>query len=272
MNTTDWFSQYRDWPPRKAMLKLDYRGHLIYLFAFIIVVSFFSVPNAYATPSILNVSAGWGHSLALRSDGTIWAWGFNCSGQLGNNTKVSSSIPIQIKDPNDVSEPLTGITKTSAGAYYSLALKSDGTVFAWGYNQDGHLGDGTFVDRLMPAQVLGLSNITDISAAGGYHSLALKSDGTVFAWGCNTNGQLGDGTKTDRTTPVQVQGLSNIVAVSPGYLHSLALKSDGTVWAWGWNNYGAIGDGTNIDRLTPVQIPSLSDVLLSLRGSTTRSH
>ena len=123
----------------------------------------------------------------------------------------------------------------SGGGYHSLALKKDGTVWAWGHNEYGQLGDGTqTLGRLTPVQVSGLSGVIAI-AAGEYHSLALKSDGTVWAWGGNYEGQLGDGTTNNKLTPVQVSGLSGVIAIAASYRHSLALKSDGTVWAWGSN-------------------------------------
>ncbi|MBI4947259.1 MAG: T9SS type A sorting domain-containing protein [Bacteroidetes bacterium] len=198
-------------------------------------------------------------SLALKSDGTLWAWGWNANGQLGDGTTATKLTPVQVSG-------LTGITAVSAGAYYSLARKSDGTVWAWGYNNFGQLGDNTNTQRLTPVQVHGsgnvgfLTGITAVSAGmntgglGEAHSLALKSDGTVWAWGLNNRGQLGDGTNTNRTTPVQVSGLTGITAVSAGMYYSLALKSDGTVWAWGFNWYNDLGDGTNTDRWTPVQV------------------
>ena len=112
------------------------------------------------------------------------------------------------------------------------------------------MGDGTYTNRTTPVQVSSLSGVTAI-AAGGYHTVSLKSDGTVWAWGYNSNGQLGDGTTTDRTTPVQVSGLSGVTAIAAGDLYTVALKTDGTVWAWGYNGYGELGDGTTTDKLTP---------------------
>src|SRR6185436_7579276 len=101
--------------------------------------------------------------------------------------------------------------------------------------------NGTLINSSTPVQVTGLTGVTAI-ASGAYHSLALKSDGTVWAWGYNYYGTLGDGTTTTRSTPVQVSGLTGVIAVSAGTLHSLALKSDGTVWAWGYNGFGELGD------------------------------
>jgi alpha-tubulin suppressor-like RCC1 family protein len=105
----------------------------------------------------------------------------------------------------------------------------------------------------VPVQVAGLNNIIEVSG-GDFHSAALKSDGTVWTWGGNFNGQLGDGTDVERTTPVPVLGLTNVVAIAARDHHDLALKADGTLWAWGWNINGQLGDNTTIDRNIPVQV------------------
>jgi len=203
---------------------------------------------------ILFVSAGDNHALALKSDGTVYAWGANWSGQLGDGTTTDRHTPVQVSS-------LTNVTMVAGGEDHSVALKSDGTVWSWGWNNVGQLGDNTTTDRLTPVQVLtgasgcatNLCNITKISS-WQQHTLALKSDSTVWAWGRNNKGQLGDNTTTNRRTPVQVSGLSGIIDVAAGQFHSLALKSDGSVWAWGENVYGQLGDNTTTQRLTPVRV------------------
>ena len=109
-------------------------------------------------------------------------------------------------------------------------------------------------------------------AAGSYTSYALKTDGTVWAWGANNGGQIGDGTTTTRTSPVAVSGLSNVIAIAAGATHALALKGDGTVWAWGSNAYGQLGDGTTTSRTTPVQVTSLSTSTLAISAHANISH
>jgi alpha-tubulin suppressor-like RCC1 family protein len=136
---------------------------------------------------------------------------------------------------------------------HSLALKNDGTVWAWGWNEFGQLGDGTVNDSAVPVQVRNLSGVTAI-AAGQDHCLALKGDGSVWAWGANFSGDLGDGTTEHRNVPVQVQNLGGVTAIAAGDMHSLALKGDTTVRAWGENNVGQLGDGTTMERHTPVQV------------------
>jgi len=202
---------------------------------------------------VTSIAAGRDHSLALRPNGTVWAWGSNWTGQLGDGTTTARSTPVQVPGLSDVSA-------IAAGTNHSLALRADGTVWAWGENiLHGQLGDGTTTDRFTPVQVLVVGDATAI-AAGANHSLALRGDGTVLAWGDNGYGQLGDGTTTERLTAVQVLGLGGVSSVAAGRHHSLALRGDGTVFAWGHNAYGQVGDGTGTDRLTPVQIAGLSSV------------
>ena len=177
-------------------------------------------------------------------DRPVWGTGYNGSGQLGDGTTIDHS------GPESENSPLTGVTAVSGGYLHSLALRSDRTVWAWGMNAYGQLGDGTTVRRLTPVQVPGLTDVVAV-AAGALHSLALKSDGSVWAWGWNGYGQLGDGTRVLRLRPVRVPGLTGITAVSAGYYHNLALRSDGSVSAWGWNVVGQLGDGSVGDRLLP---------------------
>jgi len=163
------------------------------------------------------------------------------------------------------SKSLFPVWTFSTGGYHSCALKSDGTVWCWGWNNRGQLGDGTTTDRYTPVQVVNLTNVVSI-AAGAYHTCALKSDGTVWCWGYNEDGELGDGTTTNRHTPVQVSGLTSVVSIAAGDYHSCALKSDGTVWCWGYNYCGELGDGTTTKRLTPVQVSGLTSVVSIAAG------
>ena len=150
-------------------------------------------------------------------------------------------------------------------------MKSDGTLWAWGWNASGQVGDGTLTDGLSPGAVPGFpgaaaSSWTSTAAVGGNHTVAVKSDGTVWAWGYNSTGQLGDKTTTDQWQPVQVTGLSGVVAVAAGIAHTVAVESDGTVWAWGNNENGQLGDETTTDRWLPVQVAGLSGVTAVAAG------
>ena len=192
---------------------------------------------------VVQVAAGGSHSIALKSDGTVWAWGSNSNGQLGDGTSGAGTDKLT---PVQVGGSLTGVVLIGAGESHSLAVKNDGTVWAWGSNSNGQLGDATTANRSTPVQVLKgtSSSSTDyltgvVQICGGFaHSVALKSDDTVFAWGLNNSAQLGDGTYTQRTIPVQVlRGasssatayLTGVVQIGAGLIHSIALKSDGTV-------------------------------------------
>jgi len=150
------------------------------------------------------------------------------------------------------------------GTDYAVALKSDGTVWAWGSNSYGELGDGTTKNRTAPTKVKKLSNVKAI-AAGHHGAVALKNDGTVWAWGSDDYGAW-DNRETNRTVPVQIKNLSGVQAVSAGYDHTVALKNDGTVWAWGDNGSGQLGDGTGTIKKIPVKVKSLSGVRMISAG------
>ncbi len=213
---------------------------------------------------VIAIAAGEGHTVALKADGSVWAWGRNISGQLGIGNTDTSFTPVQVHDVGD-SGMLTDIIDIAAGFDHTLALKSDGTVYAWGFNGSGQLGDGTIgPERHVPVRVGATTLLTDVVeiAASGWHSMARKADGTVWTWGNNSDGQLGDGTPIDRASPVQVGGsnpIMNIIGIAAGYKHNIVLKSDGTVWTWGGNDAGQLGDGTIIPSRTPIQVHEEGD-------------
>lgn len=212
-----------------------------------------STRSTKVTPGVF--VAGGLHSLAIKSNGTVCAWGRNGNGELGDGTTTDRFTPVQLPGMSDV-------LAVSAGSDHSVALKSDGTVWTWGSNSCSQMGNGNTgwtAEGWPPSQVAGLSGVIAISA-GNSHTLALKRDGTVWAWGANESGQLGDGTITERSRPVQVTGMTDVAAVSAGTDHSVAIRNDGTVWAWGANEYGQVGDGTTIRRTTPAQVSGFSGV------------
>ena len=139
--------------------------------------------------------------------------------------------------------------QVDGGWYHTIALKADGTVWTWGRNWKGNLGDGTLIDRQVPGQVPGLNEVISISA-GRHFCVALKMDGTLWTWGENNYGQLGDGTTVNKATPTCV--LSEVAFAKAGWNHVLAVKTDGTLWAWGCNAQGQVGDGTTTSQLSPI--------------------
>jgi alpha-tubulin suppressor-like RCC1 family protein len=209
---------------------------------------------------VVGISGGGLHTVYLKSDGTVWASGWNEYGQLGDGTENDSSTPVQVK--NEDGSPFTGVVAISAGYYHTVYLKSDNTVWATGWNNFGQLGDGTEDSRSNPVQVL--SGFTAISA-GFRFTVYLKSDGTVWATGQNEYyGQLGDGTIINRTSPVKVSGLSGVVGISAGSDHAVYLKSDNTVWAAGRNSDGQLGNGTTANKTpNPVQVQNENGTVFS---------
>jgi alpha-tubulin suppressor-like RCC1 family protein len=200
-----------------------------------------------------HIAAGNGFSVAVKTNGTVSAWGDQGSGQLGNNVVTASSQRV----PQTVVN-LTNARKVAAGEFHAVALRVDGTVAAWGSNADGKLGIGSIGGQFpSPQTVTGLSNVTAI-AAGLDHTLALRSDRSVWAWGQNDVCQLGQNDTTSRGTATQVPGLTNIEAIAVGGAHSFALRSDGAVFAWGFNANGQLGLGTVSNAVcTPTRVTAL---------------
>lgn len=193
------------------------------------------------------ISAGGRHTLAVRGDGVVLAWGANDYGQLGEGSYATQCGPIAADVP--------GVTvAVAAGANHSLALASDGRVYAWGGNEHSQLGTGdTRTHRSQPRLLSALSAATAI-AAGDNHSVALLSDGKVVTWGDGDCGQLGHGDWLGQPFPVAILGLDQVRAIAAGQSHTVVLKQDGTVWAWGCNDHGQLGDGSAEDRNTPTQV------------------
>ncbi|MFI8826981.1 RCC1-like domain-containing protein [Streptomyces sp. NPDC053431] len=216
----------------------------------------------------IGIDGGANHSVSLRTDGTVWTWGLNTLGQLGDGTTTSSQRPVQVCAPGETApcaNPLTDVVAVSAGAHHNLALRSDGSVVAWGDNEYGQLGDGTLTNRTTPVQVCARAGsapctafLTDVTSldAGSWHSLAVHLDGSVSSWGLNSSGQLGDGSDVfQRETPVQVALTGEAGSVAGGGSHSLALMRDSTVRGWGHNFFGQAGDGTTTTTYNhPVQV------------------
>ncbi len=194
-----------------------------------------------------DVSAGGTYTLAIKSDGTLWAWGLNGSGRLGVGDTVQRDTPTQVGTDTDWA-------KVAAGTRHSLGIKNNGTLWAWGLNGSGQLGIDNYNNRSSPVQV-GTDTWLDISA-GNFFSLGIKSDGSLWAWGDRSDGKLG----LDTTLPWQSYRVPQQISAGPwqsvdaGSTHSFAIKSDGTLWSWGLNYSGELGDGTTVKKTAPVQV------------------
>ena len=194
------------------------------------------------------------HAFGIKTDGTLWGWGLNGAGVLGDGTKTARSVPEQIGTD-------THWQSIASADDHTVAIKADGTLWAWGDDSVGQLGDGRTLtpptDQLTPEQI-GISQAWARVAVGPFYTLAIKMDGTLWAWGANSHSELGDGTTTDRHAPVQIGSAANwrTVVATPsqqGY-STLALRTDGTIWGWGDNTYGQLGDGTTTTQPAPEQI------------------
>ena len=211
------------------------------------------------------VSSGYKHACAVLQDGTVQCWGDNSSGQLGGRSPTDSTLPLTVPVPVAVAG-LTGATSVSAGDDTTCAKRADGSVWCWGVNTYGQLGDGTTTDSAVPVAVSGLTDAADV-CVGGYHSCAKLTNGTVQCWGANYVGQLGNGTRTDdgSAVPVAVGGLGNVAAISCGYEHNCALLGDGSIQCWGADGggfganegFGALGNpSATLDCKWPTTAPS----------------
>ena len=230
----------------------------------------------------VRVSLGWSFVMAMDADGSLYTWGYNNYGQFGNGaaTGVYSTTyaadPARVPDPKDTGKAFKA-AQISAGGFHALAIGQDGTLWAWGWNNFGQLGDGTTTNQSRPAQV---GNPTDSSqpfqvaqiSAGVLHSLAVDENGTAWGWGWNVYGQLGDGTSSSRLTPARVSppagqgsggaGLATS-RISAGHFHSMAIGRDGNAYAWGDNQYGQLGNGSATQSSTPTLVAFNSVLLIT---------
>ncbi len=221
-----------------------------------------ATPATGVLDQVTQIAAGLNHQVAMKGNGTVFAWGLNSNGQVGDNSTTLRSRPVQVKTNSTTF--LAGVTAISAGDTHTVALKNDNTVWSWGLNSSGQLGDGTATKRTVATQMLASAGVPFSGAvaiaAGGTHTLILKSDGTVWGVGNNANGRLGNNTTSNSPYPVQVKidaanYLMGVASITAGQGHSFALKPDGTLWGWGLNSSKQLGDGTTTQRLIATVVP-----------------
>src|SRR5947208_1416093 len=212
------------------------------VFSLTLAASLLALPGAARGASATAVSGGTFHTCVLITSGGVKCWGYNVHGQVGDGTTTDRWPAV------DVSGLTSGVAAIAAGGNHTCALTTGGGVKCWGANNHGQLGDGTSTDRWTAVSVSGLSSGVSAISAGFSHSCALTTGGGVKCWGSNSNGQVGDGTITDRWTPVDVSGLTTgVAAVAAGGNHTCALTTGGGVKCWGANSTGQDSDATTTD-------------------------
>jgi hypothetical protein len=219
------------------------------------ITNYSSPKQVGALSTWYKVSGGNRYTLAIKTDGTLWSWGQNTTGgRLGLGNETSYSSPKQVGS-------LTNWAIIVCGQLNSAAIKTDGTLWMWGYNGVGQLGLGNMTYYSSPKQVGALTTWAQISCGQQYHTVAIKTDGTLWSWGYNNSGQLGNGNTNNRSSPVQVGSLTNWLYIASGTNANIAVKTDGTLWSWGNNSGGTLGlgdSGAYTDRSSPVQVGALT--------------
>lgn len=220
-----------------------------------------NTPAAIAT----QITAGSTHTCALTAAGGVMCWGYNGFGELGDGTGTNSVVPVDVVG-------LAAVATATAGAEHNCVLTSTDGVACWGWNLYGQVGDGGSADRLSPVEVVGLGSGMAAVAAGGYHACAVTASGGVKCWGENSRGQLGDGSTTGSSTPVDVAGLGiDVVAVAAGEFHTCALTVAGGVKCWGKNDTGQLGNGGTASSTAPVDVTGLSSGVAAVSAGNTHT-
>ena len=226
---------------------------------------------------MVSVSTGGSFAMAVKADGSLWTWGNNCFGQLGKGRisplkpplemiDMSNSLPVKVMDD---------AVYISAGGGHAAAIKTDGSLWTWGSNSYGEIGDGTVSlfahldpeyhkknEHSSPAKIM--DNVAMVSASPSAHTAVIKTDGSLWTWGHNYRGQLGDGTTKDKHSPVKVID-SDVRYVSAGNDHTMVIKTDSSLWGWGYNKYGQLGNGRTAKMVRPIKI--MDDVVYVSAGA-----
>lgn len=204
----------------------------------------FQLGTANNWKSLAIGSGGLGFALAIKTDGTLWAWGMNLNGQLGIGNNTNTFVPTQVGNENNWAQ-------VSASYLFSIGLKTNGTLWGWG-NNDGNLGTGNTTSVNSPIQIGTDTDWVYVSTMiENRYVIAIKANGTLWAWGNNSNFTYGNGTNISQNVPTLIGSVTNWKSVAISERHVLAIKSDNSLWAWGTNFYGELGDGTNINKYTP---------------------
>jgi alpha-tubulin suppressor-like RCC1 family protein len=200
------------------------------------------------------VSAGFRHTAAIKTDGTLWTWGYGYRGQLGNSVTTGN-----ISTPVTTFAGGTNWKQVSSGVSHTAAIKTDGTLWTWGNGYQGRLGNAVTTNTTISTPVTTFAGGTNWKqvAGGGSHTVAIKTDGTLWTWGYGGSGQLGNAVTTSVSTPVTTfTGGTNWKQVDSVNRHTTAIKTDGTLWTWGYGKYGQLGNGVTTNRSTPVTTSS----------------
>ncbi len=213
------------------------------------------------------VVAGDYHTVGIAEDGYLWSWGHNDKGQLGDGTTANKSTPVRVQQKTEAETFVDNTTKWKAvvaGDYHTVGIAEDGTLWTWGENGSGQLGDGTAINKSIPVRIQQGGRTWKAVAAWEYYTVGIDIDGTLWSWGDNSDGQLGDGTKENKSIPVRVQkkteegtfvdNTTKWKTVSAGGEHTVGIDSDGTLWSWGRNNKGQLGDGSKENKSIPVRV------------------
>lgn len=231
-------------------------SRMFFLGAIVVLLTLCGIPRAGQAATALQLTGGDHQYCARTTAGSVFCWGRNNVGQLGNGNTSNSAVPVQVTNL-----PLP-VTQISGGPSHTCALLADASVRCWGANANGQLGDGSLTNRSTPVLVNGLGGFDGaIAVSAGYkHSCALLASGRIKCWGSNVEGQLGNGNNINSTAPVEVLGIANARVLSAGTSHTCAALQTGTVKCWGYGGYGQLGNGATANRNTQVDVLNLTDV------------